>query len=38
MRGPFGALAGAGLLLGLDPVDGHLDLFVKKRRRVVKAL
>lgn len=38
MRGSFDALAGAVRRLGLDPVDGHLYLFVNKRRRIAKAL
>ena len=32
------ALAGAVRCLGLDPVDGHLYLFLDKRRRLAKAL
>ena len=38
MRGSFDALAGAVRRLGLDPVDGHLYLFLSKRRRLAKAL
>jgi transposase len=38
MRGSFDALAGAVRCLGLDPVDGHLYLFLNKRRRLAKAL
>jgi transposase len=38
MRGSFDALAGAVRRLGLDPVDGHLYLFLNKRRRLSKAL
>ena len=38
MRGSFDALAGAVRRLGLDPVDGHLYLFMNKRRRLAKAL
>jgi transposase len=38
MRGSFDALAGAARRLGLDPVDGHLYLFMNKRRRIAKAL
>ena len=38
MRGSFDSLAGAVRRLGLDPVDGHLYLFMNKRRRIVKAL
>jgi transposase len=38
MRGSFDALAGAVRRLGLDPVDGHLYLFLNKRRWLAKAL
>ncbi len=38
MRGSFDALSGAVRRLGLDPVDGHLYLFLNKRRRLAKAL
>lgn len=38
MRGSFDALTGAVRRLGLDPVDGHLYLFLNKRRRIAKAL
>lgn len=38
MRGSFDALAGAARRLGLDPVDGHLYLFLNRRRRLAKAL
>lgn len=38
MRGSFDALAGAVRRLGLDPVDGHLYLFLNKRRQIAKAL
>ena len=38
MRGSFDALAGAVRRLGLDPVDGHVYLFLNKRRRLTKAL
>lgn len=38
MRGSFDALAGAVRRLGLDPIDGHLYLFMNKRRRIAKAL
>ena len=34
----FDSLAGAVRHLGLDPVDGHLYLFLNKRRRIAKAL
>jgi transposase len=38
MRGSFDSLAGAVRRLGLDPIDGHLYLFLNKRRRIAKAL
>jgi len=38
MRGSFDAIAGAVRRLGLDPVDGHLYLFLNKRRRLAKSL
>jgi transposase len=38
MRGSFDAIAGAVRRIGLDPVDGHLYLFLNKRRRLAKAL
>lgn len=38
MRGSFDSLAGAVRQLGLDPVDGHLYLFMNRRRRIAKAL
>jgi len=38
MRGSFDAIAGAVCRLGLDPIDGHLYLFLNKRRRLAKAL
>jgi transposase len=38
MRGSFDALAGAVRHLGLDPVSGHLYLFMNKRRRLTKAV
>ena len=38
MRGSFDALGGAVRRLGLDPVNGHLYLFMNKRRRLSKAL
>ena len=38
MRGSFDALAGAVRRLGLNPVDGHVYLFLNKRRRIAKAL
>ena len=38
MRGSFDALAGAVRRLALDPVDGHLYLFLNKRRQIAKAL
>ena len=38
MRGSFDALAGAVRRLGLDPVDGHLYLFLNRRRRLAKTI
>jgi transposase len=38
MRGSFDALACAVRRLGLDPTDGHLCLFLNKRRRIAKAV
>jgi transposase len=38
MRGSFDALAGAVRRYSLDPVDGHVYVFVNKRRRLAKAL
>lgn len=38
MRGSFDALAGAVRRLSLDPTDGHLYLFLNRRRRIAKAL
>lgn len=38
MRGSFDALAGAVRGLGLDPTDGHLYLFLSKRRRIAKVI
>jgi transposase len=38
MRGSFDAIAGAVRRDGLDPVDGHLYLFLNQRRRLAKAL
>jgi transposase len=38
MRGSFDALAGAVRRLGLDPVDGHLYLFLSRTRRIAKVL
>jgi transposase len=38
MRGSFDAIAGAVRRLGLDPIDGHLYLFLNKRRRLAKVL
>jgi hypothetical protein len=38
MRGSFDALAGQVRRLGADPIDGHLYLFLNRRRRLVKAL
>lgn len=38
MRGSFDAIAGRVRRLGLDPVDGHLYLFLSKRRHMVAVL
>ena len=38
MRGSFDALSGAVRRIGLEPTDGHLYLFLNKRRRIAKAL
>lgn len=38
MRGSFDALAGHVRRLHADPLDGHLYLFVSKRRKLLKAL
>ena len=38
MRGSFDALAGAVRRLGLAPLDGHLYLFMNRRRRLAKVL
>ena len=38
MHGSFDALAGAARSHGLDPVDGHIYLFLNRRRRITKAL
>lgn len=38
MRGSFDALAGHVRRLLADPLDGHLYLFVNRRRRLLKAL
>ena len=38
MRGSFDALAGAVRRLRLDPLDGHLYVFVNRRRRIAKVL
>lgn len=38
MRGSFDAIAGAVRRLELDPVDGHVYLFLNRRRRLAKAL
>lgn len=38
MRGSFDALAGHVRRLGADPLDGHLYLFVNRRRTLLKAL
>jgi len=38
MRGSFDALAGAVRRLALDPLDGHLYVFLNRRRRLAKVL
>ena len=38
MRGSFDALAGKVRRLALDPEDGHLYVFVNRRRTLMKAL
>ena len=38
MRGSFDALAGHVRRLHADPLDGHVYLFVSRRRRLLKAL
>ncbi len=38
MRGSFDALAGAVRRLGLDPLDGHLHVFLSKNRRLAKVI
>ena len=38
MRGSFDALAGHVRRLHEDPLDGHLYLFVNRRRRLLKAI
>lgn len=38
MRGSFDALAGHVRRLRADPLDGHIYLFVNRRRRLLKAL
>lgn len=38
MRGSFDALAGHVRRLRADPLDGHLYLFVSKRRTLLKAI
>jgi transposase len=38
MRGSFDALAGHVRRLHGDPLDGHLYLFVNRRRRLLKAI
>lgn len=38
MRGSFDSLAGAVRRLGLDPVSGHLYLFLSRNRRIAKAI
>lgn len=38
MRGSFDALAGHVRRIHADPLDGHVYLFVNRRRRLLKAL
>lgn len=38
MRGSFDALAGAVRRLALEPADGHLYLFLNRRRHLCKAV
>lgn len=38
MRGSFNAMAGAVRRLGLDPVDGHLYVFLNRRRQLAKVI
>ena len=38
MFGSFDALAGAARRLGLDPLDGHLYVFLNRRRHMAKVL
>lgn len=38
MRGSFDALAGHVRRLPADPLDGHIYLFVNRKRRLLKAL
>ena len=38
MRGSFDSLAGHVRRLELDPQDGHLDVLVNRRRRLMKVL
>lgn len=38
MRGSFDALAGAVRRLGLQPLDGHLYLFLNRARRLCKVI
>jgi len=38
MRGSFDALAGHVRRLKADPLDGHLYLFVNRRRKLLKAI
>ena len=38
MRGSFYALAGAVRRLGLDPLDGHLYVFMNRRKQLAKVL
>lgn len=38
MRGSFDALAGAVRRLALDPLDGHLYVFMNRRRQLAKVI
>lgn len=38
MRGSFDSLAGAARRLGLEPSDGHLDVFLNRARRQCRIL
>lgn len=38
MRGSFDALAGAARRLGLEPLEGHIYLFLSRNRRLCRAV